>query len=419
MIYLNKIKRSEFFKNTFKMFTSTALSQLIQVLGSLLLAKLYLPEQFGVFSLFISIQMFLVLLSTLRYESAIIIEKNERVVGMLMQSLFIYIFLFSFFVLLILFFLPNTFLEYYKIDEIYLIIPLGVLGYSYYNTLYSYLVRLKDFGYIASNKVFIVVLILLFQLIFYYLNVRVGLVLGFSLGYFLSVLVMIYRLKIKININVQYKYRISLVLKKYFYLIKFGLPTQLIDTLSNAVLPVLITLWFNIEIAGIYFFAYKVTNLPLQLIGVSIGKVFYQKASFLNNYQKTDLYNFVLKIIVLTAAFVIVPLLVLFFYSEDIILFILGEKWVKAGAYISIMVFMLFFRTIYSAISPLADIKKKLHIIFIYSILIFMTYVIAMYFGKIQNDFLIALKIISIVNSVAYALQIIFFINIVKPIKIK
>lgn len=403
------IKKSEFFQNILKMFSATALSQVIQVLGSLLLAKLYIPEQFGTFSIFMSILMFLVLLSTLRYESALIIEKNERTTTMLMHALFLYMLAFFVFTLLILLITPKHILIYYKINEIYLLIPFGVLSYGYYNTLISYNVRQKKFGFIAKIKIAIVLMIVFFQILFYYLNLNYGLVLGFSLGYFFASFYMFYTNKN--SIILQSKFRITLVLKKYFYLIKFGLPTQILDTISSMVLPFLIVLWFNLKIAGIYFFAYKITNLPLQLIGVSIGKVFYQKASYLYNYKKDELQRFVIKIIGLTSVLIIIPLVVLFFFSKDIILLLLGNQWVKAGDYISILVFMLFFRTINSAISPIADITNSLHVVFIYSILIFATYVTAMYLGKSKNDFIMALTIISTVNALWYLLLIIYFVN--------
>jgi len=212
------IKKSEFFQNILKMFSATALSQVIQVLGSLLLAKLYVPEQFGIFSIFMSTLMFLVLLSTLRYESALIIEKNERTTMMLMHALFLYMLAFFVFCLLVLLFTPTHILTYYKINEIYLLIPFGVLSYGYYNTLISYNVRRKKFGFIAKIKIAIVLMIVIFQLLFYYLNLNYGLVLGFSLGYFFVSLYMFFTNKDCVVI--QSKFRITLVLKKYFYLIR-------------------------------------------------------------------------------------------------------------------------------------------------------------------------------------------------------
>lgn len=412
LINIKIIKKSEFFQNILKIFSSTGLSQLIQIIGSLYLAKAYVPADFGIFSLFMSILMFMVVLATLRYESAIIVEKNDGVVKMIMNTLFVYMLLFSSFLFLVLLLLPETFLVHFNINEFYLLIPLGTFVYSFYNTLMSYFVRVKRFGLIAKMKISIAILIVAFQLLFFYLQIKNGLILGFSLGYFIVSLYMFFVLKQRLVI--QSKKRILLAFSKYFYLVKFGLPTQIIDTVSNAALPVLIVMWFNLEVAGIYFFAYKMTNLPLQLIGVSIGKVFYQKASHLFNHDKESLRNFVLKIIGLTSIIVIIPLILMFFFSKDIILLVVGEEWAEAGDYISILVIMFFFRTIISAISPLADILKKLNVIFIFSIITFFTYVGAMYVGNIYDDFFLAIKILSISIALLYLVQIIYFINILK-----
>ena len=253
---------------------------------------------------------------------------------------------------------------------------------------------------------------MLFQILFFFIKVNNGLSLGYTLGYFLIALYMIIALKDKFII--QSKKRINLAFKKYFYLVKYGLPMQVVDTFSNAVLPILITLWFDLEIAGIYFIAYKMTNLPLQLIGVSIGKVFYQRASYLYNNSKEKLFKFVIYIIGLTAGIVTIPLVLLFFFSTDIILLVLGSEWVEAGNYISILVIMFFFRTISSAISPLADILKKLNVLLLFSIFMLLTYIVAMYIGKINNSFVLAIKILSIINALSYLVLIIYFVKILK-----
>ena len=376
------------------------------------MVRIYAPDEFGVFSLFMAILMFLVVLSTLRYESAIIIEKNKGVVKMIMNTLFVYMLLFSSLVFLVLFLIPSSILKYFKIEEFYFLIPFGVIVYGFYNTLISYFIREKRFGLIALIKISIAFLIVVFQILFFYVEIKNGLILGFSLGYFIVSIYMFFSLKEKLIL--QSKKRIILVLKKYFYLVKFGLPSQIVDTLSNAVLPILIALWFDLKIAGIYFFAYKMTNLPLQLIGVSVGKVFYQRASYLFNHNKEELYGFVLKIIGLTSSMVIIPLILLFFFSKDVILLLVGEEWIEAGTYISILVVMFFFRTISSAISPLADILNRLNITFIFSILMFFTYVGAMYIGNLYDNFILAIKIMSIVISLSYITLIIYFVNILK-----
>jgi len=397
------------------MFTATSLAQIIQILGSFLLARIYLPEQFGAFSIFMSTIMFLVLLATLRYESALIIEKHNNLSKLLFNSLLTYILLFSLFLLLIVLVLPKSVLLHYKIFDFYFLIPFGVISYALYNTLISFYVREKKFGQIAKIKISIVFLILLFQIIFFYLKVKVGLILGFSLGYFIVDIYMFFNLSGKIK--KLSKYRLQFILKKYFYLVKFGLPMQLVDTIRNMVLPFLIALWFGLETAGIYFFSFKIINLPLQLIGVSIGKVFYQKAAYIKNTTPNKLYSFVLKIILLTAILVIIPLILLYFFSYDIIHLAVGEKWVKASKYISILVFMLFFRTISSAISPLADILNKLHVLLVFSVLLLISFIIAMYLGKQENNFIYALKIITFSNSILYILIILFLINSTKHIK--
>jgi len=412
------IKNSEFFRNVMKMFSSTIFAQFIQIIGSFLLARLYDPAQFGFFSLFMSILMFLVLLSTLRYESIIIIEKIEKIALMMMNSLFIYGFSLSLFILLILLLIPEPILIQYKINSFYYLIPLGVVIYSFYNILTSYYIRIKDFTFIAKSKIFIAFFVVLFQLIFYYLDVEYGLIIGFVLGYLFIVIYMFSVLVLNKKVYISSKKRILVILKKYFYLVKFGLPAQLVDTMSNAVLPILIAMWFDLRLAGLYYFAYKIINIPLQLIGVAVGKVYYQKASYLFNHKREQLYTFTIKIIALISITVFIPMIILFFFSEDIIVLFIGDKWIESGTYVSMLVYMLFFRTIFSSISTLADITQKLKVIFVFSIMIFCVYVTSMYIGYQYNDFILAIKIISISNALLYLSQILYLVFVTKKLKV-
>ena len=82
---MNKIRNiiketieSEFYRDIFKLFTGTFIARIIPALFALLIARLYAPSQFGNFVLYLSIGSFLSIISTGKYESALLIANNQE-----------------------------------------------------------------------------------------------------------------------------------------------------------------------------------------------------------------------------------------------------------------------------------------------------------------------------------------------------
>ena len=72
-----KIRHAEFLKSVITLVTGTTIAQVIPFLVAPVLTRLYLPEDFGLLALFLSVAGFLSIISTLQYESAILLPKDE------------------------------------------------------------------------------------------------------------------------------------------------------------------------------------------------------------------------------------------------------------------------------------------------------------------------------------------------------
>ena len=77
-------KRSDYTKNVITLMTGTGLAQLVPILISPILTRLYSPEDFGLIALYLSIVSIMTVLSTGRYEMAIMLpDKDDDVKGIL------------------------------------------------------------------------------------------------------------------------------------------------------------------------------------------------------------------------------------------------------------------------------------------------------------------------------------------------
>lgn len=413
---LNINKTSEFKRNILKMFTSSLLAQIITVFGSLLLARLYSPAEFGTLSIFISILSISTIIISLRYETAFVIEKTDKLIKHLLNFIYIYSCFIFFVIIIILSLFSDDLLFYLKISNFYYLIPLSMIIYAYLNIFTHIHIKNKNFSTIAKSKIILAISIILLQIIFYYIELNNGLLIGFILGYLISLIYIISMIS-----NIKYlKYnskKIAVALKKYFYIVKYGAPADFINNLSVNILPILISMWFDLKLAGLYFLSYRIINLPLQLISLSISKVFFQRASEIYSNEKTKLYNFTVKVVVTLSIFIFFPLIILFFFSNDIIIFLLGREWEEAGSFITILVFLFFFRTLFSPISNLAEILNKMNIIFYFSLFILITNIISMYIAHIYNNFILGIILISFFSSLGYLYLLIYYITYLKGIR--
>ena len=101
---INKFKpKSEFSSNVLTLMTGTTIAQAIPIAISPILTRIYTPEDFGMFALYMSMATIISVIATGRYELAIILpEKDEDAINIMMLSIGI-TFLVSLITLLIIF----------------------------------------------------------------------------------------------------------------------------------------------------------------------------------------------------------------------------------------------------------------------------------------------------------------------------
>ncbi|HIP13151.1 MAG TPA: hypothetical protein EYG73_10590 [Arcobacter sp.] len=409
------IKRSEFTQNILKMFTGAFLSQIIIVIGSLVLARLYSPEQFGELSLFISIVSIFSILATVRYENSLIVAKYNYELKYIKTFLYIASTLFSLAIFLLLLVLDTNILVYFKIENFYILIPLMILVYALSQIFTNLNVKDKSFKTIANSKIWMAFFALALQVIFYYLDLELGLIYGYTIGYIVAAFILYKNIYNPFPLFLEKK-RIITLLTKYSYFFKHGLPADFINNLATNITPILIAIWFDMQIAGLYFLGYRIINLPLQLISASVGKVYFQKASEMYHHNSKDLYYFTKKIVVTLFLIISLPLLILFFYAPEILGFILGQEWSESGVYISLLTVMFLFRTMFSPISNIAEVTQKVYISLYFSVFILVTTIISLYIGHLYSNFNLAILLISLFGAYGYFMLLVYFLRYLKGV---
>ncbi|MEA1876778.1 MAG: hypothetical protein U9N86_07925, partial [Bacteroidota bacterium] len=102
------------------------------------------------------------------------------------------------------------------------------------------------------------------------------------------------------------------------------------------------------------------------------------------------------------SAIIIVPLLVTFFWGEEIFELIFGESWLMAGRIASIMVPFYFMRFIASPISTIFSVMRKQYLGLIWQIIYALGTFSSFYFTRLQADFAFSIQIYSLVGALLF-----------------
>jgi len=335
-IFFNKIKtkltKNEFNKNLFTLMFGTALAQVIPFLLSPIISRLYTPEAFGKYSLFISISGLLTIIATGKYDMAIILPKYDKYAYHLVILSSILTLIFSFLVLVLLFPLKLIF----KIENLYFILPFVVFAIGLNYVFDRFNNRIKNYKLMSIQRLIKSTVESIVSIFFAILfKNSLGLIWGFVIGYTCSNLVMIIINYKKFKEEKYSKVILKTVSKKYINFPRYTLPHTILNTLSDQIPIYFIPLFFSKEILGFYSFGLRIVQAPLSLVSNSLFNVLSQK--FSEEYAKgkslLPLFNSTLKKLLLLA----IATIPFFIFAPQIFGFIFGDKWVEAGKYIRIL----------------------------------------------------------------------------------
>ena len=357
---------SEFRKNFIALFTGTTAAQAIPFLFEPLISRLFLPEEFGVFELYVAFVMMIGTVATLRYEMAIVLPSKKLKAINIVGLSFLFTILISLLSLLLFVFFGkpiSQLLNNVEIRNYYWLIPIGILVFGTYRSLSYWYIRKKKFALIGITKISESTTKASASTLFGVLHFSAfGLILGQFLGQLASIFPLLWNLikqDRKLLKYISWKY-MKQQAKEYVIFPKVNVPQAVIDMLQLSGVVFIISAYFSPDILGQYSKAIRIMLIPLSLIGTSVNQVFYQKAAQL--YQKGDnirsqtiKLSFVLALI--SIPFVIIGI----FYSPEIFAFVLGDVWHEAGVFAAIMLPWFFIKFVLSvAISiPLIVDEQK------------------------------------------------------------
>ncbi len=401
----NKIKpKSEFSRNVLTLMTGTTIAQAIPIAISPILTRIYKPEDFGIFALFLAIVGFFSVVSSARYEQAILVPKEDEdainifALGFLI-NIFISIFLF---LVVVIFHEEITNLFNNKEIETWLwFAPLTIFFMGLFNLLTYWNNRKKHYANITKATIIKSIILAISQIVIG--TIKSGAT-GLVGGQILSSIFSNMRLAKALLNNKKLLKAISKEpiinqAKKYIDFPKFQAPHAMLNNLSSNLPTFLFSAFFSIGTVGFYSLATRIVFAPLGILSNASAKVYNQKVSELYNNHE-DAFSFTIRFLKSLAKKIILPIIVIGLFAPVMFAFVFGEEWREAGVYTQILVPWMTLNLLASTISfipSLIGMQKKAFVLSVVQLfLVSMAFVFGIYFHNIY----LALFLFCFTNSI-------------------
>jgi O-antigen/teichoic acid export membrane protein len=385
-----------------------------------ILAKIYSPEEFGVFAVFLSISSVVSSVITGRYELAIAIPSKDSDAANI-TGLSIFLSAIISILLPIIFLLFNKKINYYTnnilFTNFFYVMPFYFFIISFYRIMDYWSFRNEYYKKISIYRIFEKLFILFFQLFFpfvFFIQYK-SIIFGEIVGKTFSCLLVIYLLKDSLRkhiFSVSWK-NIVLLSKEYINFPKFYVPSYFLTTFTVQVPVFMIEIFFGNKIVGFFSLTERFLRAPCILLGANIHDLFRQKLASKDKNVFHSTFMGTLKLLFFIGLLIFIPL---YFIMPIVFKFLFGEKWLDSGIYAQIMIPMIFIQFISTSVSPVLLILKKQKTQFIIelisSILTFLSFFMSMYIKDIKN----ILMLFSVVMSIFHLMSLLFYYHISKKI---
>ena len=398
--------------------TGTTIAQAIPIAISPILTRIYTPEDFGVFSLFVAIVGFIAVIASGRYEQAIMLPKYDKYAINIFTLSLILICLTSIFSFIIIFIFKQEILHLLNNDLLgkwLYFIPITVFFVALFNLLTNYNNRTKEYKDIAKATVIKSIVLATAQILIGFLkNGVTGLIVGQVLAQIFA------NIKLAKNVikdktilaTISFKNMFTLS-KKHINFPKYNMPHALLGNISSNLPIYIFTPFFGSAVVGKYSLALMIVLTPLSIIATSTAKVYNQKLAELYN-KKEDVYVFTFHIIKSLLKKILLPFIIFIVFAPQIFEIVFGIQWIDSGKYIQILSVYILLNLIVSIIAYIPSLLNLQSKAFKIAIIHFILLSVVLYFTSKYFDIYISLAFMTLVNSLVLIYNFIWMTNALK-----
>jgi O-antigen/teichoic acid export membrane protein len=353
--------KSEFFRSIVVLTSGTIFAQILSYAVTPIITRLFTADDFGEIGMFSRIVTFLTALGTARYELTLPLPKNQNHAFQLFL-LSLRIALITVFTTLILGLVYWLLLSRDTFTLLFVLILCATTFFIVFKNIgINWAIRNKAFKRISMSNILTSLTTNGFKLIAGIVDLGViGLLFATMLGAVVGAIFFLHDYFINKR-NSLYKksrkkmYVLSREYKEFPYV---NLPHTIVDATRELLIAFFVVQIFSQSFFGSYDLSFKMLRLPLILIGVSLGQIFYNKCSSLYANNKS-IFPLLKKTTLLLSALSVIPFGVIFLFGEPIFIWVFGQQWGLAGQISEVLAPWLMANFVASPISTLPMILGK------------------------------------------------------------
>ncbi len=379
MLLVSKIKtyitKSEFARHVLTLMSGTGLAQVIAVLASPVITRLFTPEDFGILASYTAIVGIFSALICGRYEFAIVLPKKDKDAANIVYLCLGIIFCASLIIFAGVLFGRQWISLYLKTPALSLwlwLLPVSLLLVGVNQTFSYWNLRQKGFRNMASSRIASASSTAITSIgLGIFTNAGPSALLVANIfGSFISMLVLMAgTLKGRIAYFAGHFSRAKIIqmAKAYKKFPIYGTWPSFFNNLTIAMPVLFFTKFFDAAITGYYSLGMRIIQLPSSLISTSISQVFHQKIASAQvatgeiSYYVEQVFQ---KLVIIAIPFLIVMLFAPFWFR-----IVFGEKWAIAGQYVMILSPGVALKFTVSSISVVFGVRNRLEMAAVWKII--------------------------------------------------
>jgi len=344
--------------------SGAAIGQLVLLLVSPIVSRLYAPADFGVFGVYLAVVGFVVVVASLRLELAIPLQRTEEDARDLVQVCCAIVFGVSAILLILLALFGNPVGQVLDLPEstiLLLLFPLGVIALGIFNVASFWAISLAKYKELAISKGAYGVWASIVQVAAFPLG-YFGLVSSDLVGRGLSNAHLFMRTGGKVSFtSIVSRSRARTLIRRNKRFPLIAAPAAAANSAGVYAPTLAIASIFGASTAGGYIFATRVIAAPSGLISAAVSRVYIGELSTSIKGESGEHWSVLVRTALGLALLGVLPFALLYVFAAEIFEFAFGAQWRQAGEIASAISPMLFMQFVAVPISQTLNLLGHQH----------------------------------------------------------
>lgn len=384
----DNLSNNTILKSVFMISGGTAFAQVLTTLTTPIVTRIYSTSEYGILTLFNSIISILGIAGALKYEMSIpIAESEDKAKDSLILSIVVLLCT-SAIVTILLAITGENILDMLGARELYTywyMVPIGIFCVQLFAIFVQYAYRNKDFKVISKTTIKQSVVGNVIKLLLGVIGAGpIGLLFSRILSESVGTVALAKPILKEFTFKDINRENIRSAARRYYQFPLYQFPSTILGQLVINMPVFFLGVIYNSAIVGAFGLANTVVNLSMDLIGKSVGNVFYAEAAKIGKNNPKQLKHLSNSIIKKMALIGLIPLAILIVFAPELFIFVFGDEWKEAGYFARILSISTYFSFVLNPVSRVFEVYEKqsvalfLNIIKVISLVVI--FVLASYF---------------------------------------